>query len=61
MSCYLVGGTQAEKATNNELIVMKLSNLNPIEGLILLYKYQKSLTVDLCEQISVMMREETLR
>ncbi|CAG9530837.1 unnamed protein product [Cercopithifilaria johnstoni] len=31
MSCYLVGGTQAEKATNNELIVMKLSNLNPIE------------------------------
>ncbi|EJW85985.1 glutamate-rich WD repeat containing 1 [Wuchereria bancrofti] len=32
MSCYLVGGTQAEKATNNELIVMKLSNLNRIEG-----------------------------
>uniref|UniRef100_A0A915Q6D9 Glutamate-rich WD repeat-containing protein 1 n=1 Tax=Setaria digitata TaxID=48799 RepID=A0A915Q6D9_9BILA len=32
MSCYLVGGTQAEKATNNELIVMNLSNLNPIRG-----------------------------
>ncbi|VDK81335.1 unnamed protein product [Litomosoides sigmodontis] len=31
MTCYLVGGTQAEKATNNELIVMKLSNLNSIE------------------------------
>ncbi|VDK88089.1 unnamed protein product, partial [Onchocerca ochengi] len=32
MSCYLIGGTQAEKATNNELIVMKLSNLYPIES-----------------------------
>ncbi|VDN03314.1 unnamed protein product [Thelazia callipaeda] len=30
MSCFLVGGTQAEKATSNELLVMKLSNLNPI-------------------------------
>ncbi|MCP9258791.1 Glutamate-rich WD repeat containing 1 [Dirofilaria immitis] len=32
MSCYLIGGTQAEKATNNELIVMKLSDLYPIES-----------------------------
>ncbi|VDN22559.1 unnamed protein product [Gongylonema pulchrum] len=31
LSCDLVGGTQAEKAMSNELIVMRLSNLHPIE------------------------------
>lgn len=27
-TCSIVGGTQAAKATRNELIVMKLTNLN---------------------------------
>lgn len=35
LACCLVGGTQAEKTTSNELIVMRLSNLHPIEGLFL--------------------------
>lgn len=31
MQCYIVGGTQAEKAKDNQLVVMRLSNMNGIE------------------------------
>lgn len=31
LQCYIVGGTQAEKAKDNQLVVMKLSNMNEIE------------------------------
>ncbi|KAI1728220.1 histone-binding protein RBBP4 or subunit C of CAF1 complex domain-containing protein [Ditylenchus destructor] len=30
-TCYLVGGTQAEKRKDNQLVIMRLSNMNPIE------------------------------
>uniref|UniRef100_A0A915EGF5 Glutamate-rich WD repeat-containing protein 1 n=1 Tax=Ditylenchus dipsaci TaxID=166011 RepID=A0A915EGF5_9BILA len=31
ITCYLVGGTQAEKAEDNELVIMRLSNMHPIK------------------------------
>ncbi|VDP08214.1 unnamed protein product [Heligmosomoides polygyrus] len=31
MHCYIVGGTQADKPKNNELVIMGLKNLNPLE------------------------------
>lgn len=30
LTCYLVGGTQVEKKTQNQLIVMRLSNMHSI-------------------------------
>ncbi|KAK5971150.1 Glutamate-rich WD repeat-containing protein 1 [Trichostrongylus colubriformis] len=31
LKCYIVAGTQADKPKNNELVVMGLKNLNPLE------------------------------
>ncbi|KJH42662.1 hypothetical protein DICVIV_11347 [Dictyocaulus viviparus] len=33
LDCYVVAGSQADKAKNNELVVIGLKNLNPLEKL----------------------------